>query len=64
MGVHAVAQEAGGHDLLGGGVGNEVAGELFGEEGVVAFVLHERVDDPVAPSPHVAMVVDGVAVGV
>ena len=64
VGVHAVAQETGGGDLVRRGVGDEVAGDLLQHELVVGLVLLESVDHPIAPRPHVAVVVDRVAVGV
>ena len=64
MRVHAVAQETGGRDLVGCGVGDEIAGQLLGDEPVIGLILHEGVDDPVAPSPHVTVVVNREAVGV
>ena len=64
VGVHAVAQETGGRDLPRRGFRNEIAGDLFAHELVVGLVFRERVDHPVAPAPHVAVVVDGIPVRV
>jgi len=59
-----VAVEAGGDLLLGRGVGEEIAGELFNDELVVGLISIQRVDDPVAVFPDLARGVDGVAVGI
>ena len=58
--------EGGGEDLIFGGLGQEVAGELVGDEFIPREVLVEGLNDPVAPWPHVALAVDleTVAVGV
>ena len=65
FGVNAVvAVEAGGYDLGGRGVGQEVAGELLDDELVVGLVGVEGVNHPVAPAPHVARAVVLIAVGV
>ncbi len=64
VGVHRVAEEAGGDLLVLAGTGHEVARELLAEELVVGEVVLEGGDDPVAPRPHVAVVVERVAVGV
>ena len=47
-GHHVEAVVAGGDELIGGGVGEEVAGELFAGELVEGFVLVEGVNDVVA----------------
>ena len=62
--VHVVAVEAGGELLVEGGVGEEVASDLFEGELVVRLVGVEGVHDPVAPGPHGAFGVALVAVGV
>ena len=50
--------EGGGEDLIVGGLRQEVAGELIGDEFIPREVLVEGLDDPVAPWPHVALAVD------
>ncbi len=64
LGVEPV--EGGGEDLLVGGAGEQVAGQLPGDKPVPGQVAVEGVDDPVAPGPHLAFAVDleAVAVGV
>ena len=62
--VHVVALEAGGDELGLGAIGQQVAGELLAEELVVGHIRVERVDDPVAPEPHVPAAVDREAVRV
>ena len=52
---HVVAVEAGGNQLLAGRVRQQVAGQLLDRETVEGHVAVERVDDPVAPMPHVAV---------
>ena len=42
----------------------QVAGHLLGDKPVERHVVVERLDDPVAPNPHVAQAVVLVAVGV
>ena len=63
-GHHVEAVVAGGDELLGGGVGEEVAGELFAGELVEGFVLIEGVNHVVAVGEDalilVAMEADGV----
>ena len=56
----------GSEDLLVGGIGQQIAGELVSDEFVPREIFVERLDDPVAPRPHVAFAVDleTVAVGV
>ncbi len=61
---HVIAMEAGRELLLGGGVREEVAGELLEGETIVRHVAVEGVDDPVAPRPVVAGGVRLEAVGV
>ena len=58
--------ERGGEDLLVGGIGQQIARELVGDEFVPREIFVERFDDPIAPRPHVAFAVDleTVAVGV
>ena len=51
---HAVAEEAGGHDLLLRRVGQKVASDLLHHELVVGHVAVDRGDDPVTPGPHLA----------
>ena len=46
------------------GVGQQVAGDLLDGESIEGHIAVEGVDDPIAIAPHVAMVVDVVAVGV
>jgi hypothetical protein len=60
------AVKGGGEDLFVGGGGQEIAGELVGDEFIPAEIFVEGLDDPVAPRPHVALAVDleTVAVGV
>jgi hypothetical protein len=52
------AVESGGEDLLVGGAGQQVAGELPGDELVPREVAIEGADHPVAPGPHLALAVD------
>ena len=59
-----VPQEAGGELLLGGGIGQEVAGQLPDCELIPGDVSVEGVDHPVAPWPHGAFAVALVAVRV
>ena len=56
--------EGGGQALFGGGVGQQVAGELPGDKPVERHVLVERLDDPVAIWPNRSRRVHLVAVGV
>ena len=58
------AMEASGDDLIDGGVGEEVAGDLLDGEAVEGHVGVEGVDDPVAEAPDFAEVVALEAVGV
>ena len=61
-----VAREAGGDALLEGGLRQEIARDLFGDEAIVGEIGVEGVDHPVAPAPHRArrVVVEAVGVGV
>ena len=61
---HRVAQEPGGDLLLLGGIGQQIAGQLLDQEPVVAHVLIQGVDHPIAPEPDFAGLVFFVAVGV
>ena len=61
---HGIAQEAGGDDLILRGVGEFIAGDLFGDEPVVGEIAIEGVDDVVAVGPDDAEFVALVAVGV
>ncbi len=61
---HAVAQEAGGDDLVLAGAGQQVAGDLLDDEAVVRQVAVERADHPVAPGPLLARQVLFIAVAV
>ena len=63
---HAVAQETGGHDLSGRGVGEEIAGDLFDQKLIVGLVAVERVDHPIAPRPlrPRQILLEAVAVGI
>ena len=63
---YMIAAKTGGEALLGGGVGEEISCELFGEELAVGNVLIKGVDDPFAPAPHITqgVVVEAVSVGV
>ncbi len=56
--------EAGGEDLVPGGVGNEVSGDLLGDEVVVGLVLAEGLNDPIPPGPDVSVAVDLIPVGI
>ena len=56
--------EAGGEDLVPGGVGNEVSGDLLGDEVVVGLVLAEGLNDPIPPGPDVSIAVDLIPVGI
>ena len=59
-----VAIEAGGDDVVGLGIGQQVSGKLRDGELIPRHVAVERVDDPVAPAPHVAGTVGLIAVAV
>ena len=63
---HAVAEKTGGDDLILGGLGQEVAGDLFDEELIVGLIPIQGVNDPVAPGPLFAREIffEAVAVGV
>lgn len=61
---HGVAVETGGDDLLGGGVGQHVACELFDGELVEPFVGIEGCYDVVAVGPDRAITIFFVAIGV
>ena len=61
---HRVAVEAGGDPLIGRGVRQHVAGDLFDRELIERQVFVERVDHPVAERPHRPRAVLLVAVGV
>ena len=56
-GRHMAAVEACRDELIIGRVGDEVTGELLDDELVVRLARVKRVDDPVAVSPHFAVVV-------
>ena len=60
------AVKSGGENLIVGRFGQEVAGELRGDELVEGKVVVERFDDPIAPRPHLALAIhlEAVAVGV
>ncbi len=59
-----VAVEPGGDALLGGGIGEQIACDLFDGHAVEGRVLIELLDDPVPPSPHGAFAIALVSVGV
>ena len=59
-----VAVEAGGHLREKVSVWNQVARHLLGDESVERHVIVERLDQPIAPHPHVAQSVVLVAVGI
>ena len=61
-----VAIEPGGDELIAGGIGQEIAGELVDGELVEGLIAIEGFDHPVAPGPHVAGTVGlkSIAVGV
>ena len=59
-----VAVEAGDDDLIAGGVGEEIAGQLIDGELVIGHVGVEGVDDPIAPAPHFARAIGLIAVGI
>ena len=61
---HAVAEEAGGHDLILRRIRQQIACDLLDHELVVGQIAAEGVDHPVAPGPHLARQVFLVAVGV
>ena len=61
---HAVAEEAGGDQLILRGMGQEVAGDLLDQELVVGHVGVVSPHDPIAPDPLLAGQVFLVAVGV
>ena len=63
---HAVAEKTGGDDLILGGLGQEVAGDLLDEKLVVGLIPIQGVNDPVAPGPLFAREIffEAVAVGV
>ena len=58
--------EGGGEDLLVAGIGEEIPGELPGDEIVPGKVAVEGPDHPVAPPPHRAIAIDleAVAIGI
>ena len=56
--------KAGGEDLVLGGIGKQVPGDLLGDELVVGKVLLKSPDDPVAPRPDIAVAVLLVTIGV
>ena len=64
VGRNVAAVVAGGDDLVGGRVGQQVAGQLLDDELVEGLVGVEGVDDPVAVGPDLAVVVEVQAVGV
>ena len=65
LGVDAVvAVEAGGHLGEKVSVRNQVTRHLLGDEPVEWHVIVERLDQPIAPHPHVAQSVVLVAIGV
>src|SRR5690606_20343802 len=49
---HRIAVKGGGDELLGGGLGEQIAGELLNGELVVGHIPIKRVDDPIAVAPH------------
>ena len=56
--------ESRGDAVAVGGAGQQVAGELPGDELVVGQVVVDRVDDPVAVGPHLAVIIQVQSVGV
>ena len=64
MRIHRVAQETRGNLLCLGRVGHQVTGKLLTYEFVVPKVAAKRMDHPVAPTPHVPMIIDRIAVGI
>ncbi len=64
IGGHVAAVEARGNLLVEGVPGEQVAGELLDGEPVERHVLVEHADHPVAVGPHLAVVVEVVAVRV
>ena len=61
---HRVPVEPGGDELVGGGIGEEIARNLFDCELVEGQVGVERADDPVAPGPDGAAAVLFITIGV
>ena len=61
---HCVPMEPGGDQLVGGGIGEEIARNLFDRELVEGQVGVERADDPVAPGPDGAAAVLFITIGV
>ena len=61
---HRVAMEGGGDDLVLGGIGKQIAGELFGGELVERHVVVQGLDDPIAIKPDVAAQILLIAPGV
>ena len=59
-----VTIERRGHDLVAGGIREQVAGELFDRERIERLVVIEGFDDPVAVRPHHALRVALETVGV
>ena len=59
-----IAIEPGGDPLIQRGIRQQVAGELFDRELVVRHVAIERIDHPIAPSPHEPRAVPLIAVAV
>ena len=61
---HGVTMEACGNELIGGGVGQHVAGKLFDRKLTEGHILIERVDHPIAVFPHRPAIVFFIAVRV
>ena len=62
--VHAVAQKPRSNALLLGSARQQITSDLFDRELVEALVGEESMNYPVAPDPHVTMVIDRVTVGI
>jgi hypothetical protein len=61
-----IAKETGGNALVERGIGEQVPGDLLGDELVVGEIAVEALDHPVAPAPHRAgrIVIESMSVGV
>ena len=64
VGVHAVAQESGGHLLHHTGVRQQIARHLLADKLVIRHVFLKGLDHPVPPRPHLTVVIHRVAIGI
>ena len=63
-GCYVAAIEPAGDELILGGIGKQVPGQLFCDEHVIRFIVVESTDDPVPIGPHFAKVVQVKAMSV